>query len=213
MTEPSSPDTTAAERALVARCIAGDEAAFSKLVATYQRLVGHIVFKLVKDEQAREELCQDIFVKVYRNLGTFRFESKLSTWIGRIAYHQSLNFLKRKKAPVVLYEDLGGGEGDDRRSGEETAAALASPLAAAVAQPDQELQRTQLAGLLQREIDHLPEVFRTILTLYHHQDLSYKEIGDILQLPEGTVKSYLFRARAKLRERLLKHHTQEEIYR
>lgn len=201
------------DQQLVARCLKGDESAFRELVRLNQRLVGHIVFKLIRDEHDREEVCQDVFVKVYRNLGTFRFQSKLSTWIGRIAYHQSLNFVKKKKAPVMLYEDLASGSGEDHRPGEEMAGAIAGPQAAIVAQPDTILQNDQVAGVLQTEIEKLPEVFRTILTLYHQQDMSYKEIGDILDLPEGTVKSYLFRARAKLKTLLLTNYTQEEIYR
>lgn len=203
-----------AEQALVARILGGDRASFKQLVDDYQRLVAHIVFKIVKDTAEREEVCQDVFVKVYQHLEGFKFQSKLGTWIGRIAYHHSLNHIKKKKAPTVFFEDLASkigteaGRALEERLGRKTKAAIADTTTA----PDRVLQATAVTGYLREEIDNLPAVYRTILTLYHEQDMSYKEIGDMLDLPEGTVKSYLFRARQKLKEQLLEKYSQEELW-
>lgn len=204
----------AADQQLVERILAGNRQAFQELVENYQRLVAHIVFKLIKDASEREEVCQDVFVKVHQHLAGFKFQSKLGTWIGRIAYYHSLNHIKKKKAPTVFFEDLASkigaeaGRAMEERLGRKTKAAISDSSAA----PDRLLQATAVSGYLKTEVDNLPPVYRTILTLYHEQDMSYKEIGDMLDLPEGTVKSYLFRARQKLKEELLKKYSREELW-
>ena len=89
---------------LVRQILDGNELAFERLIRNFQRLVSHIVFRMIDNVSDREDICQDVFVKVYKNLKGFRFDSKLSTWIARIAYNRCINFLEKKK--VVLYDDL-----------------------------------------------------------------------------------------------------------
>lgn len=203
-------DTRAAERQLIQRIVAGDTRAYEQFVRQYQRLVGHIVFKLVKDDMVREELCQDVFIKVYRNLRGFKHQSKLSTWVGRIAYNHTINYLKKKKAPVMSYEELPALESD--QTGEEVVHYLAKgEVQERSPRPDLMVQADQTAELLQTHIEQLPEVYRSILTLYHQEGLPYKEIAKMLDMPEGTIKSYLFRARAKLKESLLEQYTEDEL--
>lgn len=174
--------------ALVQKILAGDKNAFRTLIYENQRLVGHVVYRMVKSESDREDLCQEVFIKVYNNLGRFRFESKLSTWIARIAHNSCLNFLEKKKLP--LYDDLGD---------EET---KFEPVADVSFQPDITLSKNNLSAILKKEIDKLPALYKTIVTLFHLDEMSYAEIGQTMKLPEGTVKSYLFRARKVLKERL-----------
>ncbi|UCC44469.1 MAG: sigma-70 family RNA polymerase sigma factor [Candidatus Zixiibacteriota bacterium] len=168
--------------------LAGNTGAFAAIVDGHKRLVGQIVFRLAPCEADREDLCQDIFLKVYQNLGRFRFKSKLSTWIARVAYNTCLNYIEKKRA--VLYEDYAG----ERDTIDDCAAAGVSP-------HDWTMSR-QASVRLCTEIDRLPPVYGLILSLYHLQDMSYAEIGQTMNLPDGTVKSYLFRARRMLRERL-----------
>ena len=85
------------EKQIVADILAGDQQAFRNLIEQYQKLVSHIVFRMISHQVDREELCQEIFIKVYRNLASFKFQSKLSTWVGRIAYHACINFLKKNR--------------------------------------------------------------------------------------------------------------------
>ncbi len=207
--------SAAEEQQLVARILAGEELAFRELIKQYQRLVAHMVFKLVKDEQEREELCQDVFVKVHQNLASFKFQSKLGTWIGRIAYHHALNHIKKKQLPVVFFEELASrvGFGQDKPIEERMGAKAKAAMADRSQSPDVLLQATHLTAQLHEAIDALPPVYRTIVSLYHEEDLSYKEIGEMMELPEGTVKSYLFRARAKLKEHLLARYERDELMR
>lgn len=182
---------------LIKKIKAGDTTAFRALIEEYQRLVSHIVFRLVRSPKDREDICQDVFLQVYQNLGAFKFESKLSTWIARIAYNRCLNHLEKKRMP--LYHDVVGAE------------TSVEALAEHGGQPDQEAESRHLSDLLQHEIEQLPIQSRTIITLYHLEQMKYQEIAEVLRLPEGTVKSYLFRARKLLKQRLIEKYRIEEL--
>ncbi|MBN2088592.1 sigma-70 family RNA polymerase sigma factor [candidate division KSB1 bacterium] len=182
---------------LVKQILSGDQQAFRIFIETYQRLVAHIVFRMIPTTADREDLCQDIFLKAYQHLASFQFESKLSTWLGRIAYNTCINFLEKKR--VQLWGDLSE-ENDslDQFTGTEIA-------------PDTFTEKRDISNRLLQEIEKLPLPYRTILTLYHLEEMSYQEIGEIMQLPEGTVKSYLFRARKKLKDQLMTQYHQEAL--
>ena len=183
---------------LVKQILDGNDLAFERLIRNFQRLVSHIVFRMVNNIADREDICQDVFIKVYKNLSGFRFESKLSTWIARIAYNRCINFLEKKK--VALYDDLS--EDDKQYEIRDSADD----------RPDQIIESADLKELLTQEINTLPIQYRTIITLYHLDEMNYNEIADIMGLPAGTVKSYLFRARRKLREKLEAKYQREEIW-
>ena len=88
------------EKELVEKVIKGDQEAVKQLIEDYQRLVASIVWKMINNEFDREDLCQEIMIKVYKNISKFRFQSKLSTWIGRISYNHCYNFIKKKKKMI-----------------------------------------------------------------------------------------------------------------
>jgi len=184
-------------KVLVERVLAGDHYAFERLIRKYQRLVSHVVFRLVPNISDREDLCQEVFLKVYRSLPGFRFDCKLSTWIARIAYNGCLNFLEKKRIP--LYDDLDsqGNLPDDGRDDN--------------ANPAQSVEEKDIAGILREEVNRLPVKFRTIVTLYHLEEMSYAEIGQVLDLPEGTIKSHMFPARKLLKERLEARYSKEDL--
>jgi len=176
------------DRIFVERILDGDEYAFERLIRNYQRLVSHIVFRMVNNQTDREDICQDVFVKVYKNLKGFRFDSKLSTWIGRITYNGCINYLEKKKIP--LYDDIT----DETKDFEQNPSYEPGP--------DKILEKKDISEMLKEEIEKLPTTYRAVITLYHLDEMSYNEISDIMKLPEGTVKSYLFRARKMLKDRL-----------
>lgn len=185
-------------RSLVERIIAGDIGAFRSFIQQYQRLVSHIVFRMVSNQADREDICQDVFVKVYQNLKDFQFESRLSTWIAKIAYNTSINFLEKRKNLLLGDLPSQGGSLDGFSANDIL--------------PDESAEKNDLSFRLQAEIEKMPIHFRTILTLYHLDEMSYDEISEIMQLPEGTVKSYLFRARRLLKERLISKYKKEELW-
>ena len=188
-------------RALIADILAGNQSAFQTFVERYQRLVAHIVFRMVPERADREDVCQDVFMKAYRNLDGFEFASKVSTWIARIAYNTAVNYLQKKKIPLL--DDLGGAP--DGPSLTELAIDPADSPAAV-------FERRDSFGRVQEEMNHLPAQFRALLTLYHLDEMTYEEIADVTGLPMGTVKNYLFRARRMLKDRLLKKYRLEDIW-
>jgi RNA polymerase sigma-70 factor (ECF subfamily) len=187
------------ERALIDQILRGNLNTFRDLVEKYQKLVAHIVFRLVSHRDDREEICHEVFIKVYQNLAGFKFRSKLSTWIGRIAYTTTINYLRKEKVP--LYEDIKpANQADDDI---EYYGSDIKSIQSEEPTPAEALELYDQKVLIQKQLEKLPALYRTILTLYHLEQMSYQEIGTIMELPEGTVKSYLFRARKKLKDILV----------
>ena len=195
------------EQILVKKILRGNLNDFRELIENYQKLVGHIVFRLVHQPETREEIAQEVFIKVYQNLANFKFQSKLSTWIGRIAYNTTINYLRKEKIP--LYEDIKPVQGIAN-----TNEAYTDPLKSVEdkdSSPVDYIEERDRADLLKKQVEKLPVPYRTIITLYHLEQMSYQEISEIMDMPEGTVKSYLFRARKKLKDLLVSELQGEEI--
>jgi RNA polymerase sigma factor (sigma-70 family) len=161
--------------------------AFEALVRDYQKLCWHIVFRMVRDPDDARDLCQETFLRVHRQLHQFRFECPLKSWIGRIAYSISLRHLERRRAaPVTRLDDEGDG--------------LLETLADESFDLEADSGDEQLALRLREGVDALSAVPRTLVTLFHLEELSIAEIATITGMSEGTVKSHLFRARLSLRD-------------
>lgn len=186
------------DRELVAQILNGDMEAFKLLIKSNERLVAHMVGRLIPDHHDREELCQDVFLKVYQKLSSFNFASKLSTWIATIAYRQSVNYLKKKRIPLkrTHIDDL---EGDHKDYFVEHDT------------PESAFSSYHTREFLDQVIDQLPAHYKAVLTLYHLDEMSCSEISEITDMPEGTVKNYLFRARKLLKNELSKYIRKEEI--
>ncbi len=184
---------------LVKKIIQGDSHKFYDLIEENKRLVYNIVGRMVANRADREDICQDVFVKVYRNLGSFHFESKLSTWIARIAFNTCFNYLKKKKVPLF----------DDNAPDGET---VQSALLDFAATPEQAAVKGDIARRVQSEVENLSPHYRTIVILYHLEEMSYAEIAGIMDLPAGTVKSYLFRARQQLKKRISEKYVEAELW-
>ena len=181
------------ERDLVQRVLLGDRSAFDIIVKNTEKLVSMIVSKMITSPADRKDLVQDIYLKVFHNLAGFKHKSKLSTWIGQIAYNTCLHYLNKKQLVLTgkLYSDESGTDAAD--------------------DPEVSLSGKELSGILQLEIAKLSPVYRTLITLFHREELSYGEITQITGLPEGTVKNYLFRARKQLKENILANYKIEEL--
>ena len=199
---PLSANDMGDDQELVRRVLEGDRNAFRDLVRRYERLVAHIVARMVLDSRDREELCQDVFVRVHDRLPGFRFEARLSTWIAKIAYRVCLNALERIHPQIVGLDALPDVDFSDEGEG-----LLAAHADSALAGAEHEA----LVALVHRAIDTLPLAYRTAVTLYHLDELRVAEIADIMGIPDGTVKSYLFRARRMLREQLAARYAMEDL--
>ncbi len=184
--EPPSID---ADRVLVEAVLAGTPGAFETLVRDYQRLCWHIIDRMVRHPDDTRELCQDTFLRVHQYLHQYRFESALKSWIGQVAYSVARRHLERKRIPVVHVDS-----DDDALSWSSRC-----PTGSTSRRP---ARTRSSAQILQAEIEALPPLQRTVLTLYHLDEVPIPEIAVITGLTAGTIKSHLFRCRARLRDRL-----------
>lgn len=186
-------DVAVDDAALIERCVAGENEACAALVAGHERMVFQLALHLLGDRDEALDLCQEVFLRVFRTLGGFRGQSQLRTWIYRIAVNQARNRQRfwrrrRRKDHQSLDQHL-------MEHGE-----LTQPGDAV--SPDRMLARKEMAARLWRALDALPFEQRTAIVLREIDGLSYDEIAFSLDVAVGTVKSRLTRARQALRHEL-----------
>ena len=200
------PTSLATDQQLVALVLRGNTAAFGQIVQRTQGLVTQMVFKMIRHPADRPDVAQEVYLKVFKNLAGFKFQAKLSTCVGQIAYNTCLHYLEKKQLVLV---DLSEQKPDD--SSEEGR----SPPVALVAGPDYDPETAlfdkDLASILSIAIEQLSPLYRTLISLYHQQEMSYEEIAQITSLPDGTVKNYLFRARKLLKQYLLASYQRDDL--
>ena len=185
--------TDAGEAALVERCVARDEVACAELVAAHQRMVYALAFHLLGDRDDALDVSQEVFLRVFRTLPTFRGQSALRTWIFRIVVNQARNrqrwWNRRRRGSQVSLDEHIGLCGDMPAQGEVL--------------PDRQLASKETATLIWRALDQLPFDQKTAVILREVDGLRYDEIAFSLGIAVGTVKSRLTRARQALRAELL----------
>jgi len=169
--------------ALVEQCLSGDTDAFGALVDRYQQAVFNVALRMVNRYEDAQDIAQTVFLKAYRNLGSYKAEYKFFSWIYRMVVNESINFLERRRSTELL-EDIHVSSEPD---------------------PHVSLETAELNRSLERAIASLLPEYRAVIILRHFEDLSYDEIARILRIPEKTVKSRLFSARRQLREALIEH--------
>ncbi len=176
------------ESAIIAKVLAGDADAFEPLVTANQSFVYNIALKMLTNPEDAFDVAQEAFIKAYRSLKDFKGDSSFSSWLYRITANMCLDFMrknkKRRSASIVYLDDdseLKEFELPDTRF-----------------DPQTELERRELQGAINDALTLLPEDQRSILLLRELNGMSYAEISDVLKLEAGTVKSRLFRARARL---------------
>lgn len=171
---------------------AGDEKAFEKLVKSCEKRVYLLALRYTDSASDAMDISQEVFIKAYRGIRNFKGESAPETWVYRIAVNTALDFTRRaaRANETSLYIADPSGEEKEREIPDDSYA------------PEEAAQRADLNQALSRAIAALPEEHRQVLVLRDINDLSYARIGEILGLNEGTVKSRLFRARAKLADML-----------
>ena len=184
---------SAEEKDLIERCKRGDLAAFNDLVRKYEKQVYNFAYRLTGNYDDANDVAQDAFLRVFNAIGSFRGDSSFSTWLFRITTNVFLDERKKARAhpQSSLDEYMELGESSVARQIEDP-----SPT------PEAVLEESERAQILQKAVSDLPEYQRAMVTLYHGQQKSYEEIAEIMDLPIGTVKSRLNRARLALKEKL-----------
>lgn len=201
-----NPGTNLTDSQLVDRVLSGDTNAFGSIIKNTERMVAQIVFKMILNPEDRKDMAQDIYLKAFKKLRSFKFESKLSTWIAQIGYNTCLDYLRKKK--IILT----GNVYEENETGYAMPDMISNKFSVAPEmETDNFMLQKDLSVILKKEIDKLSPVYKIMITLYHNEELSYDEIGQITGMPSGTVKSYLFRARKTLKNSLLLNYKKEDL--
>ena len=175
---PATPDS------LIEQCLTGDQAAWETIVRQHWRKVFNVAYKFVGKHDEAEDLAQDIFLKIFKALDTFDRRANFQTWIISIARNLCIDHYRSvRKERETIAREVDAGD--------------LTPVSAEIG-PDRALERSDLRALLQRALERLPVALRTAVVLRDLQELSYQEIADQLDLPEGTVKSRINRGRLEL---------------
>ena len=182
------------EQRFIARLIAHDERAFNELVELYENRVFRLVFRMLGRREEAEDMAQEVFVQVFKAIGTFRGDSKLSTWVYRIAVNLCKNRLK------YLGRRHSGVEEELEPIADRAPLTMGTGVTTGdISRPDQMVEGYQLERIVHEAIAELDPDFREVLILRDVEDLTYDELCEITGLPDGTVKSRLHRARAMLK--------------
>lgn len=180
------------ESEILRQAASGKTEAFEELVRQYEKPVYNLALRMVRNPEDAQDLAQEAFLRAWRGLGQFQFESAFSTWLYRLTSNVCIDFLRRQKKQVQSSLTVC----DEEEQARELSVPDPAPL------PEERAIANEQRALVRQAMDQLETEHRQILTLRVIQGLSYQEIGQILELKEGTVKSRLARAREKIRQQL-----------
>lgn len=184
----NASDSSLEDDKLVASAVKGDQSAYQKLMDKYQKPLYFHVIRMVKDHEQVEDLIQEAFVKAFDNLKSYNTNYAFSTWLYRITTNHTIDYLRKKKLKTMsIDEPVKTKDGDMAVQIEDTEAST-----------DRNIIRKQRQEIIRKAIRDLPEKYRQVIEMRHLEELSYQEISDELDLPLGTVKAHIFRAREML---------------
>ncbi len=181
------------DRKLAAQAAKGRDAAFRELLCRYERPVFSLIFRMVRDRALAEDLAQETFIRAFRAINSYNPRYKFSSWIFKIANNHTIDHLRKRRLDTVSIDGsphavTGEEEAQTRLVVESTGEA-----------PDRYVEQRELGSQIEQAIGELRPEYRTVVLLRHIEGHSYEEIADIMDLPLGTVKTYLHRARAELK--------------
>lgn len=170
----------------------GDQSAFEEIVGYYQNKVFAICYRMIGNRQEAEDIAQEAFIRAYLNIQSFDEDRKFSTWLYRIATNLTIDRIRKKKPDYYLDAEVKGTDGLN----------LYAQLPMEQALPEEEVESLEMQSYIQNEIMQLPAKYRSIIALRFIDELSLKEISEVLEIPVGTVKTRIHRGREALRKRL-----------
>jgi len=173
---------------LIQTAIRGREDGFEELVRRYQRPITGYIYRMLNNYDASLDVTQEVFIKVYNSLERYSSEYKFSTWLYRIAHNAAIDYMRRNSVNQQSLET------------ENADGTYQLQIESPQPNPEQERERSEWRREIETVVKCLPQVYRELILLRHAQDLSYDEIAEITNLPLGTVKNRLFRAREMMRE-------------
>jgi RNA polymerase sigma-70 factor (ECF subfamily) len=176
----------------VKAAINGDQDAYSWLLKKYRPPLQSLIYKMIFDKKEVEDLTQETFIKAFASLASYNQEYAFSTWLFRIGINNTIDYIRKKKLTTFSIET----GADDSESECQFEIPDTSFLA------DREIILEQRQNIINEAIDSLPEKYKRVIELRHREDMSYEEIAEVMDLPLGTVKAHLFRARELLNKQL-----------
>ncbi|MGH7445424.1 MAG: RNA polymerase sigma factor [Longimicrobiales bacterium] len=188
--------TALTDQEVVAHALQGRETAFRELIGRYERPVFSLIYRLVRDRERAEDLAQDTFIKVLNHLGRYDPSFKLSSWIFKIAHNTALDDLRRKRPETLSLDGS-----PHARTAAEIEATTLTP-ASGDESPESYTASKELGAEIERAIGRLRPEYRTAIVLCHVEGRPYEEIARIMEVPLGTVKTFIHRARKELMQEL-----------
>ncbi len=193
----AAPDfATLDDRALATHAAKGAEPAFRELLARYERPVFSLIYRMVRDRTLAEDLAQEAFIRAFNAIGTYKTSYKFSNWILKIANNHTIDYLRKRKLETVSIHGSPHAKTDDEISQSQVV------IESRDENPLEYVEHRELGGQIEEAIGDLREEYRTVIVLRHVEGYAYDEIAEIMELPLGTVKTYLHRARGELRKSL-----------
>ena len=184
------------DKTLAAEAAAGRQRAFRELLQRYERPVFSLIYRMVRDRALAEDLSQETFIRTFRSIGKYNPSYKFSSWIFKIAHNLTIDHLRKKRIDTVSLQG-------SRHAMTEDAQARTQPVVESRDErPDAYVENLELGSEIEAAIGRLRPHYRTVTLLRHVEGYSYNEIAEIMDLPLGTVKTYIHRARLELKEAL-----------
>ncbi|MBD3297038.1 MAG: sigma-70 family RNA polymerase sigma factor [candidate division Zixibacteria bacterium] len=177
---------------LIRDALAGDQRAYRELLNRHRQPIYHVIFKIIRNPDEAADLVQETFMKAFGSLSSYRFEYRFSTWLYKIAANNAIDYLRKKRIDALSLD-----KPIETHDGEVT-----YEVPDWSTNPEQDLIRRRQAVTISEAIESLPPKYREVIQLRHNQDKSYEEIAEQLNLPVGTVKARIFRARELLKKKL-----------
>jgi RNA polymerase sigma-70 factor (ECF subfamily) len=191
-----------ADNDLITRCVAGDLDAFDVLVERHQNRTFNLCYWTLGNREEAADAAQDAFVRAFRGLKNFRGDSVFSTWLHRIAVNVCLDVIQKRRRAPLLYSDIAACNADDEPMSDIESRAVEDGSTPGANEPGEAAFKKEKRAAVRAALARLSDHYRVVLVLFDIEGHSYEEIAGALDLPLGTVKSRLNRARAQLREEL-----------
>ena len=184
------------DRELATLAAKGREPAFRELLSRYERPVFSLIYRMVRDRTLAEDLAQEAFVRAFNAIASYKSSYKFSNWIFKIANNHTIDHLRKRKLDTVSIH------GSPHATSEDEASQTRVVVESHDETPQQYVENKELGGQIEEAIGELRPEYRSVILLRHVEGYAYEEIADIMELPLGTVKTYLHRARNELKDRL-----------
>lgn len=193
MADPTPPLREATDQEVVLEARQGREAAYRELIRRYERPVFSLIYRMVRNREQAEDLSQETFVKILNAIESYRPEFKFSSWVFKIANNAAIDHLRRRELDTLSLD------GSPHAETADAVEATALQIGDTSESPLEEVEARELGGSIEAGISQLRPEYRTCILLRHVEGRSYEEIAEVMNLPLGTVKTYIHRARNELR--------------